>query len=338
MSDRIVQERVLERDRAADNPCNGRGPVPPSRQEVEAISILNYIGNTPLFRFCNITRHLERVEVYGKAEYLNPGGSVKDRAALNMILQGEKSGELTHDKIILDSTSGNTGIAYAMIGAARGYRVKLVLPGNVSPERKAIVSMYGAEVVLSDEMKGSDGAILLAREIYDENPHLYFKPDQYNNQYNSLAHYQGTGPEIWKQTRGRVTHFLATIGTTGTLMGTGRYLKERNPDIRIIAVEPDNEFHGIEGLKHIASSIAPGIYNPQVHDSKIPASTEDAYDMQERMAREEGVFVGFSAGAAVWAALQCAQRLEDEGRDGVVVTILCDRGDRYLSQLAATAR
>jgi cysteine synthase B len=312
---------------------NGHRPIPLERLGVDAISILNYIGNTPLFRFCHITQHLKKVEIYGKAEYLNPGGSVKDRAALSMILAGEKSGELTRDKIILDSTSGNTGIAYAMIGAARGYKVKLVLPGNVSPERKNILAMYGAEVILSDEMQGSDGAILKAREIHAENPDLYFKPDQYNNEANSLAHYNGTGPEIWSQTRGRVTHFLATIGTTGTLMGTGRYLKEQNPDIQIIAVEPDNEFHGIEGLKHIASSIKPGIYNEHVHDDKIPADTEDAWKMQARLAREEGVFVGFSAGAAIWAAIHLGEQLEAAGTEAVIVTILCDRGDRYLSAL-----
>jgi len=312
---------------------NGHHPIPLERLGVDAISILDYIGNTPLFRFSHITRHLKNVEIYGKAEYLNPGGSVKDRAALSMILNGEKTGELTRDKIILDSTSGNTGIAYAMIGAARGYRVKLVLPGNVSPERKNILARYGAEVILSDEMLGSDGAILKAREIHAENPDLYFKPDQYNNEANSLAHYNGTGPEIWRQTRGRLTHFLATIGTTGTLMGTGRYLKEQNSDIQIVAVEPDDEFHGIEGLKHIASSIKPGIYHENIHDDKIPAATENAWNMQDRLSREEGVFVGFSAGAAIWAAIHLGEQLEAEGREAVIVTILCDRGDRYLSYL-----
>jgi len=313
---------------------NGHRPPPPERAAVNAICILDYIGNTPLFRFKRITAHLKNVEVYGKAEYLNPGGSVKDRAAMSMVLRGEKTGDLTPDKIILDSTSGNTGIAYAMIGAARGYKVKLVMPGNVSVERKNIVAAYGAEVVLSDAQQGSDGAIVLARQIYDENPSLYFKPDQYNNEANVLAHYQGTGPEIWRQTHGRVTHFLATIGTTGTLMGTGRFLKEQNPDIQIIAVEPDNPMHGIEGLKHIATSIKPGIYHPEEHDAKIPAVTEDAYDMQDRLSKEEGVFVGFSAGAAVAAAIKVAEQLEAEGREAVVVTILCDRGDRYLSQLS----
>lgn len=314
--------------------ANGHRPPALAKQGVDAISILDYVGNTPLFKFCSLTRHLKHVEVYGKAEYLNPGGSVKDRPALSMVLKGEREGNLTKDKIILDSTSGNTGIAYAMIGAARGYRVQLVMPGNVSVERKNIVKTYGAELILSDPLKGSDGAIELAREIYAENPDKFFKPDQYNNEANSLAHYNGTGPEIWSQTRGRITHFLATIGTSGTLMGTGRFLKEKNPDVCVFAVEPDNPMHGIEGLKHMESSIQPGIYHPETFDDKIPVPTEEAYDMQARMAHEEGIFVGFSAGAAVWSALELANRLDSEGKEAVIVTILCDRGDRYLSQLA----
>jgi len=298
------------------------------------VSILDLVGNTPLIKLEHITSHLRNVEIYGKAAYMTPAGSVKDRAALNMIRAGIESGELTKDKTILDSTSGNTGIAYAMIGAVLGYQVKLVMPGNVSPERRAIVKMYGAETVLSSAFDGSDGAILMAREIYAQNPDAYFKPDQYNNQSNPQAHYLGTGPEIYRQTEGRVTHFLAALGTSGTLMGTGRYLKEQNPEIQILAVEPDNEMHGIEGLKHMATSIKPGIYDEVAHDGVIPAVTEDAYDMQERLAREEGLFVGFSAGAAVHAALEVANKLENEGKSGVVVTILCDRGDRYLTQLA----
>lgn len=313
---------------------NGHQPPPIEDLGNDSVSILGYVGNTPLLCLSRLTRHLTKVRVYAKAEYLNPGGSVKDRAALNMVLHGEATGELTRDKTILDSTSGNTGIAYAMIGAARGYKVKLVMPGNVSPERSKIVKLYGAEVVTSSALEGSDGAILLAREIYNENPDAYFKPDQYNNEMNPLAHYKGTGPEIWKQTQGRVTHFLATIGTSGTLMGTGRYLKEQNEDVQIVAVEPDNAFHGIEGLKHMASSIKPGIYHEDGHDAKIPVSTEDAYDMSMRLAKEEGIFVGFSAGAAVWAAVHLAEQLEAEGREAVVVTILCDRGDRYLSLLS----
>jgi cysteine synthase B len=297
---------------------NGHEPPPIEQLGRDSVSILGYVGNTPLLCLSRLTRHLQKVRVYAKAEYLNPGGSVKDRAALNMVLHGEAIGELTRDKTILDSTSGNTGIAYAMIGAARGYKVKLVMPGNVSPERKKIVALYGAEVVLSSEFEGSDGAILKAREIYNENPNAYFKPDQYNNEMNPMAHYRGTGPEIWRQTNGRVTHFLATIGTSGTLMGTGRYLKEQSQDVQIVAVEPDNAMHGIEGLKFMAESIKPGIYDEAAHDLKISATTEDAYDMSRRLAREEGIFVGFSAG---------------EGQEAVVVTILCDRGDRYLSML-----
>ena len=306
----------------------------PCDRENSTVSILDLIGNTPLIKLRNLTAHLQNVEVYGKAEYLNPAGSVKDRAALNMMMRGIESGQLTKDKILLDSTSGNTGIAYAMIGAALGYKVKLVMPGNVSKERLAIVKTYGAETVLSSPFEGSDGAILLAREIYDENPDLYFKPDQYNNEANPEAHYKGTGPEIMRQTQGRVTHFLATLGTSGTLMGTGRYLKEAKPEVKVIAVEPDNAMHGIEGLKHMASSIKPGIYDEQLWDENIPAITEDAYDTQEKLAREEGIFVGFSAGAAVHAALQVANRIEERGESGIVVTILCDRGDRYLTQLA----
>ena len=298
------------------------------------VSILDLVGNTPLIKLEHLTEGFQHVEVLAKAEYMNPAGSVKDRAALNMIRRGIDEGLLTPGKIILDSTSGNTGIAYAMIGAVMGFKVKLVMPGNVSPERRAIVKMYGAETILSSAFEGSDGAILKAREIYEENPDLYFKPDQYNNDANPEAHYLGTGPEIWRQTEGRVTHFLATLGTSGTLMGTSRFLKEVNSDIKIIAVEPDNPMHGIEGLKHMATSIKPGIYSEEAWDEKVPAFTEDAYDMQALLAEKEGLFVGFSAGAAVHAALELAKKLEEAGETATVVTILCDRGDRYLSQLA----
>ncbi len=298
------------------------------------VSILDLVGNTPLIELKKLTAHLRTVRVFGKAEYMNPAGSVKDRPALNMILRGIETGELTPDKTILDSTSGNTGIAYAMIGAALGYKVKLVMPGNVSTERRAIVKMYGAETILSSAFDGSDGAILKAREIYDADPTRYFKPDQYNNEANPEAHYKGTGPEIWRQTEGRVTHFLATLGTSGTLMGTSRFLKEANPDIQVVAVEPDNAMHGIEGLKHMATSIKPGIYDPDIADIHVGAQTEDAYDMQARLAEEEGIFVGFSAGAAVYCALRLAEELDRTGQEAQIVTILCDRGDRYLTQLA----
>lgn len=295
-----------------------------------ADSILDTIGNTPLLRFHKLTRHLPPgVELYAKAEYFNPGGSVKDRAAFNMIVEGERSGELTRDRIIMDSTSGNTGIAYAMIGAARGYRVRLVMPANVSLERKLMVENYGAEVVFSDPMQQSDGAIRLARQMLRENPDLYFYPDQYNNPANWQAHYNTTGVEIWEQTGGRVTHLVAGIGTSGTLMGTGRRLKAYNPNVKVIAVEPDAPLHGLEGLKYMPTAIKPGIYDETLHDEKINVATEDAYEISERLAKEEGMLVGHSAGAALWAALKVAERL----REGVVVTIFPDGGDRYLSTL-----
>lgn len=290
--------------------------------------LLQRIGNTPLLRLRRVTRGLpEGVEVCVKAEWFNPGGSVKDRPVLRMIEDAERAGLLTPDKVVLDSTSGNAGIAYAMIGAAKGYRVKLVMPANASEERKRMIRAYGAELVFSDPLEGSDGAILLARRIQGEDPDRYFKPDQYNNPSNWKAHYDTTGPEILAQTEGRITHFVGTLGTTGTVVGVGRRLREANPEIEIVAVEPDDPLHGIEGLKHIASSIRPGIYDPSVHRRKIGVSTEAAYAMARRLAREEGMFVGASTGAAVWAALQVARDL----REGLVVALAPDGGDRYLS-------
>ncbi|MCS7234799.1 MAG: cysteine synthase [Armatimonadota bacterium] len=290
--------------------------------------LLQHIGNTPLLRLRRVTRGLpEGVEVCVKAEWFNPGGSVKDRPVLRMIEDAERAGLLTSDKVLLDSTSGNAGIAYAMIGAAKGYRVKLVMPANASEERKRMIRAYGAELVFSDPLEGSDGAILLARRIQEEDPERYFKPDQYNNPSNWKAHYDTTGPEILAQTEGRITHFVGTLGTTGTVVGVGRRLREVNPEVEIVAVEPDSPLHGIEGLKHIASSIRPGIYDPSVHHRKIGVSTEAAYAMARRLAREEGMFVGASTGAAVWAALQVARDL----REGVVVALAPDGGDRYLS-------
>jgi len=290
--------------------------------------LLQRIGNTPLLRLRRVTRGLpEGVEVCVKAEWFNPGGSVKDRPVLRMIEDAERAGLLTPDKVLLDSTSGNAGIAYAMIGAAKGYRVKLVMPANASEERKRMIRAYGAELVFSDPLEGSDGAILLARRIQEEDPDRYFKPDQYNNPSNWKAHYDTTGPEILAQTEGRITHFVGTLGTTGTVVGVGRRLREANPEIEIVAVEPDGPLHGIEGLKHIASSIRPGIYDPSVHHRKIGVSTEAAYAMARRLAREEGMFVGASTGAAVWAALQVARDL----REGLVVALAPDGGDRYLS-------
>ncbi|MBI2323006.1 MAG: cysteine synthase [Chloroflexi bacterium] len=291
-------------------------------------SILQRVGNTPLVRLSRITRGLAgRVEILAKCEWFNPGGSVKDRPALRMILEAERSGELTPNKIILDSTSGNTGIAYAMIGAARGYCVELVVPSNVSEERKRILNAYGAEIVFTDGLEGSDGAIREARRRYAENPGRYYMPDQYNNPDNWRAHYDTTGPEIIAQTEGRVTHFVAAIGTSGTLVGTGRRLKDFRPAIKVIAAEPARPMHGIEGLKHMATSIVPGIYDPSVHDEKVPVDTEAAYAMARRLAREEGLLVGQSAGAAMVAALEVARRADR----AVVVTVFPDNGDKYLT-------
>jgi len=301
-------------------------------------SLLERIGRTPLVRLGRVIRGVAAaVEVYLKAEWLNPGGSVKDRPVLRMLTDAEGDGRLTPGKTILDSTSGNAGIAYAMIGAIKGYPVHLVMPASASEERRRIVAAYGARVTLSDPLEGSDGAILLAREVYESDPGRYFKPDQYNNPSNWRAHYDTTGAEILEQTRGRVTHFVAGLGTTGTLVGAGRQLHDADPRIRVVAVEPDVSLHGLEGLKHIASSIVPGIYDPAVHDRKLSVSTEDGYAMARRLAREEGCFVGESAGAAVVGALRVAHELST----GVVVVIAPDGGDRYLSTplwRSATAR
>ena len=267
------------------------------------------------------------VEIYAKLESYNPGGSVKDRPALRMIEEAEESGELTKNKVILDSTSGNTGIAYAMIGAIKGYKVTLVMPANVSDERKKTVAAFGADVVYSDPLEGSDGAILLAKEILAEDPAKYFQPDQYNNPANVRAHYYGTAEEIISQTKGRITHFVATIGTGGTIMGNGRRLKEYNSNIVVKALEPESPFHGIEGLKHMDSSIVPGIYKEEELNGKIPIPTEASYDMCIRLSREEGLFVGQSSGAAMWGALELAKGLTK----GIIVTIFPDGGDKYLT-------
>ena len=279
-------------------------------------------------RLSRLARGLPRaVEVYIKAEWFNPGGSVKDRPVLRMIIEAERDGRLVPGKTILDSTSGNAGIAYAMIGAIKGYPVELVVPASASEERKRIIAAYGARIVLSDPLEGSDGAIRMAREMLAAAPERYFKPDQYNNPANWQAHYDTTGVEILEQTNGRITHFVAGLGTTGTVMGAGRRLHEADSRIRVIAVEPDAPLHGLEGLKHIASSIVPGIYDPSVHDEKLGVATEAGYAMARRLAREEGLFVGTSTGAAVHAALEVASRLQA----GVVVAIAPDGGDRYLS-------
>lgn len=289
-------------------------------------SVVDQIGNTPLLRLRDPSLP-PGVEVYAKLEFFNPGGSVKDRPARRMIEEGERSGQLRPGKIVLDSTSGNTGIAYAMIGAAKGYPVLLAMPGSVTQERRAILAAYGAEVVLTDPGEGSDGAILEARRIYEAAPERYFKPDQYNNPANWQAHRDTTAPEIWAQTQGRVTHLVATMGTSGTVMGTGRGLKAFNPRVQVIGAEPAEPFHGIEGLKHMGSSIVPGIYDESFLDRKVLLETDTAYDTTIRLARELGVLVGQSSGAACWAALEVARELEE----GVVVTVFSDGGDKYMS-------
>lgn len=303
--------------------------VHPATKELRQVdSVLDLIGNTPLLEIRRIIEGLPGgVKLYAKLEGFNPGGSVKDRPALQMIQDGLRSGKLRSGKTILDSTSGNTGIAMAMIGCVLGYPVELIVPGNVSNERKLIINAYGAKVTYSDPMEGSDGAIRLCRKILDADPEKYYKPDQYFNPMNSQAHYENTGPEIYRQTEGKITHFVAGIGTGGTIMGTGRYLKEVNPDIQVIAVEPDDPLHGLEGLKHMESSIVPGIYHEENLDGKIPVSTEDAYSMVYRLSQEEGVLVGQSSGAAMFAALKIARKL----RSGTIVTVFPDFGDKYLT-------
>ncbi len=291
-------------------------------------SPLELVGKTPLIRLRRVTAHLPAaVKIYGKAEWYNPGGSVKDRPALNMITAGEKSGALVPGKVILDATSGNTGIAYAWIGAAKGYKVKLALPANASEERKKILTAYGVDLVLTDPGLGSDGAIIKARELYQANPDIYFYPDQYSNPANWQAHYNSTGVEIYEQTQGQVTHFIAGLGTSGTCMGVGRRLHQYNPVIEVISMQPDSPFHGLEGLKHMETALKPAIYDPDLPDRTVEVATEAAQTMVKRLAREEGLMVGISAGANVVAALKVAERLER----GVIVTILCDSADKYLS-------
>jgi cysteine synthase B len=294
-----------------------------------ARSVLDLIGNTPLLEISRLTAGLlpPSVRIFAKLEGFNPGGSVKDRAARKMIETGLARGELRPGKVILDSTSGNTGIALAMVGAALGYPVELVMASNVSRERKKIIEAFGAKPIYSDPMEGSDGAIVLCRKIIADNPERYFKPDQYNNEANSLAHFETTGPEIWRQTGGAITHFVAGLGTSGTVMGTGRYLKSRNPNVKVIGVEPDDPMHGLEGLKHMGSSIVPGIYHEDQLDDKIGVSTEDAYEMVYGLGQIEGILVGQSSGAAMVAALKVACSV----REGCVVTVFSDFGDKYLS-------
>lgn len=289
------------------------------------------VGKTPLLRLERIGAELPNVEFYAKAEWFNPGGSVKDRAALAMIREGERSGALRPGKVILDSTSGNTGIAYGMIGAALGYRVKLCLPASASQERKQVLHAYGVELVITPGDEGSDGAIRRVREIYAAEPDKYFYPDQYSNSANPAAHYSTTAPEIWEQTQGRITHFVAGLGTSGTFVGTTRRLKEFNPRIRCVSVQPDSGFHGLEGLKHMATAIVPRIYDPNLADEDLAAQTEDAQKIVKQLAREEGILAGVSGGAALWACLNVAQRLP-RGEHAVIVTIFPDSGEKYLSE------
>ncbi len=289
--------------------------------------ITKQVGNTPLVRVRLYEREFPGLEVYAKAEWFNPGGSVKDRPALSMIEDGERRGALTPDRTIIDSTSGNTGIAYALIGAAKGYRVKLVMPGNVSSERKSLVRAFGAEIVYSDAGEGSDGAIRLVRELVAMDPESYFYPDQYSNPANPRAHYESTAVEILEQTDGRITHFIAGLGTTGTFVGTSRRLKEHDASIHTIAVQPDDSFHGLEGLKHLPTAIVPKIWTQAYADEIWFCPTEPAYDLARRVAREEGLLVGHSSGAALWAV----RRLAETVKEGVVVTVFPDSGDRYLS-------
>jgi cysteine synthase B len=298
----------------------------------EAEPLLATIGNTPLVRLESVPREFPGIEILGKAEYFNPGGSVKDRAACNMVLDGERSGKLNHQRIILDSTSGNTGIAYAMIGANRGYKVRLVLPGNASEERKRILKAYGAETIFSDPNEGSDGAIRLCKQIYREDPDLYFYPDQYNNPANWKAHFEHTGPEIIRQTGGRLTHFVAAMGTSGTFMGTSRRLKRDLPNVQCISAQPSSGFHGLEGLKHMPTAIVPGIYDEKLADGNLWIETEDAYRMVRRLAREEGLLVGISSGCNVHAATLVARELAERGETGMIVTVLCDSAEKYLSE------
>jgi cysteine synthase B len=295
---------------------------------VRTKSVLDLIGNTPLLSFKRVADGVAPARVFAKAEWYNPGGSVKDRAALSMILDGERRGLLTPNKTLVDATSGNTGIAYAMIGAERGYRVKLALPKNASPERRQSLLAYGAELVLTDPGEGTDGAQRYVKELVAHSPERYFYPDQYNNDANWRAHYETTAAEIWRQTQGQVTHFVAGVGTSGTFMGVTRRLKEYNPAIQCYCMQPDAPLHGLEGMKHMATALVPGIYDPSIADEQLEVGTEDAHRMCLRLAREEGLLVGVSSGANMVAALRVAER----AKDGVVVTIFCDSAAKYLSE------
>jgi cysteine synthase B len=294
-------------------------------------SVVDQVGNTPLLRLERVGRMAPSVEIYAKLEFANPGGSVKDRPALSMIMDALASGRLSSGKVLVDSTSGNTGVAYALFGAALGHPVELVMPSNVTKARKDIVQAFGAKVIYSDPMEGSDGAIRLVQKLVDENPDRYFYPNQYANPANPRAHYLGTGREILDAVGDRITHFVTGLGTTGTMMGTTRRLKEHARPIRCIAVQPADALHGLEGLKHLPSSLVPAIYDDKTPDETMWVGTEDGWDMADRLAREEGLHVGHSSGANVFAAVKIAEQLHAEQGGGCVVTIICDRGDRYFA-------
>jgi cysteine synthase B len=296
-------------------------------------SIVDAVGKTPLVRLDRFGRTAPSVEIYLKLELANPGGSVKDRPALKMMLDAIADGRLTSDKILIDSTSGNTGVAYSLFGAALGHRVRLVMPSNVSKARKDIAKAFGTEIIFSDPMEGSDGAIRHCQRLVDADPELYFYPDQYSNPSNWGAHYEGTGKEILEDVGDRITHFVAGLGTSGTMMGTARRLHEHSRPVHCVAVQPDQPLHGLEGLKHMESSLKPAIYDPSVPDEQMTVGTEEGWDTADQVAREEGIHVGHSAGANLWASLKIAERLHAEGKGGCVVTIACDRGDRYFAPM-----
>ena len=306
----------------------------PEIQKLYKNTIIETIGDTPLLHLSYLTRDLPKeFEIWAKFEGVNPGGSIKDRPALQMLLDGLQSKALTPDKVILDSTSGNTGIGLSLVGNIFKIPVELVVPANASSERKSRMAAYGAKITFTSPMEGSDGALLKARELHKENPGKYFKPDQYANPSNPKAHFVSTGPEIWEQTQGRITHFIACLGTTGTIMGNGRFFKEKNKNIQVLAAEPNDAFHGLEGLKHMASSLKPEIYKPNELDGIIPVPTEPSYELAKRLAREEGIFSGQSSGASVWAALHLAHQLKEQGaKQAVIVCILPDSGEKYYSK------
>jgi cysteine synthase B len=305
---------------AIAKPAPGRGEA-----------VLSQIGNTPLLALDALTGGLPDVKLLGKAEWYNPGGSIKDRAAASIVAEARSTGKLAPGKILLDSTSGNTGIAYAMLGAALGFPVTLCVPENVSPERKRILQAYGANIIYTDPAEGSDGAIKIARQLAERHRELYFYADQYSNDANWRAHYETTANEIWQQTEGRITHFAAMLGTTGTFVGTTRRLKELNPRIRCVSLQPDSPFHGIEGAKHLPSAIVPRIYDSSLADENLEIVTEEAHAMARRLSREHGLLVGVSSAAAVVGSLQLVERLKI-GQHATVVTILCDSGEKYLSE------